>query len=369
MRGNCMNCMNLNIQYGWSLNILLVVYSQSRPHESEDRNRSRTTIVVCRTDAEFLLGGTFDTRTFALGHEFCGFPVELGEGVDPDLIKETQLYSALNYAPCTHSLNGTPAIFNSVGLGLDGGYAEYVVVDVDQLVEVPTGVSPELAAIAADAGVTAFNAVHNTAGIKKGTNSTVLIFGIGGLGHLGVQYAKYFEATVYACDIRPAARKLAVELGAVEAYNLIELNKKIADGFKVDITIDFVGTNETFNLALALLSNNDTTFPSTPKAVLVGETLTASSVNLITANIHVLTSLYGPPSALVAALDLFTKVRFDDLGQEYGAQVFQGIIHGHVEAVPLRAINEAIDDLLAFRTVGRKVVIPGRRLAARTNTI
>jgi alcohol dehydrogenase, propanol-preferring len=76
----------------------------------------------------------------------------------------------------------------------------------------PAGLRPEVAAIACDAGVTAFNAVYNVAGvslislargridkmlpgqIKKGTNFTVLIFGVGGLGHLAVQYAKHFGA-------------------------------------------------------------------------------------------------------------------------------------------------------------------------------
>jgi alcohol dehydrogenase, propanol-preferring len=78
----------------------------------------------------------------------------------------------------------------------------------------PAGLRPEVAAIACDAGVTAFNAVYNVAGvsiissmvkqdvvdqmlpvqIKEGTKFTVLIFGIGGLGHLAVQYAKHFGA-------------------------------------------------------------------------------------------------------------------------------------------------------------------------------
>ncbi|KAJ7573647.1 GroES-like protein [Mycena floridula] len=304
---------------------------------------------VCRSDVQLLTGVSIDTRTYALGHEICGVPVELGEGVDhPAIIKKNQLYSVLAFTFCTHGLVGSPAILNGTGVGLDGGYAEYVTVNVEQLVEMiglPSGLSPELAAIAADAGITAYNAVHNTAGIKKGTNFSVLIFGIGGLGHLSVQYAKHFGATdepleVYACDIKPAARKLAVELGAVEAYNLIELNQKIANGFKVDITIDFFGTNETFNSALQVLSNNDTKLPSIPKAVLaltpllfqsgVGintETLTATLLTLFSANIHVLTSVYGSRSALVAALDLFAK----------------GIVQARVQAVPLRDINNAID--------------------------
>lgn len=49
---------------------------------------------------------------------------------------------------------------------------------------------------------------------------------------------------VYACDFKPSARKLALDLGAVEAFDLIELNNKTKAGFTVDVTIDFVATNQ-----------------------------------------------------------------------------------------------------------------------------
>jgi propanol-preferring alcohol dehydrogenase len=74
----------------------------------------------------------------------------------------------------------------------------------------PEGVRPEVAAIASDAGITAYHAVQHTAKVRSAQpNHTyrnnlywqvkhgekVLIFGIGGLGHLAVQYAKHFGAT------------------------------------------------------------------------------------------------------------------------------------------------------------------------------
>ncbi len=53
------------------------------------------------------------------------------------------------------------------------------------------------------------------------------------------------RALVYAVDIKPEARALALELGAVEAYSLSTLNDKIKNGgFQVDISIDFAATSQ-----------------------------------------------------------------------------------------------------------------------------
>ena len=49
---------------------------------------------------------------------------------------------------------------------------------------------------------------------------------------------------VYACDIKPAARKLALGLGAIEAFDLLTLDKKVKEGFTPDVTIDFAVTSQ-----------------------------------------------------------------------------------------------------------------------------
>ncbi|KAJ6449501.1 hypothetical protein C8R47DRAFT_1084704 [Mycena vitilis] len=115
-------------------------------------------------------------------------------------------------------LTAQPGTIPSViGIGKDGAFAQYMITDAAALVP-PDGVPAEVAAIASDAGVTAYNAVQNAAKVKKGDK--VLIFGIGGLGHMAVQYAKYFGVNrfptsigfpVYACDFKPAQRILQLE--------------------------------------------------------------------------------------------------------------------------------------------------------------
>ncbi|KAJ7828001.1 hypothetical protein B0H13DRAFT_1656560 [Mycena leptocephala] len=300
---------------------------------------------VCHSDVAFLSGVTLDTRTFIMGHEACGVPVKLGSKVDNQVIQKGKLYSILLIDSCTHGANGYPALLSSVGLGKDGTYAEYVITTADELVPVPDGVPPEVAAIASDAGVTAYHAVQNAAKIKPGDK--VLIFGIGGLGHLAVQYAKHFGATVYVCDFKPAARKLALELGADEAFNLIELTNKTTGtpGFTVDKTIDFIANNQTFSLAMAALRGNGVNFPSSPILVLVGvsaENLVMNTADIITSGVQIHGSTYGPRSSLVAVLDLFAK----------------GIVRAHVHSEPLANVNKVIDELRAFEITGRKVVIP-----------
>ncbi|KAJ7156301.1 chaperonin 10-like protein [Mycena filopes] len=303
---------------------------------------------VCHSDVALLGGITLDTRTFIAGHEVCGTPVKLGSKVDEHIAKKGKLYSVLIADGCTHGLAGGPALNNTFGIGNDGGYAEYAIVTADMLVPVPDGVPAEVAAIASDAGTTAYHAVRDTAGVKPGDK--VLVFGVGGLGHLAVQYAKHFGATVYVCDFKPAARKLALELGATEAFSLIELTAKAAAGFTVNTTIDFVSNSQTFNLAMATLRGNDVNFPSSPIMVMVGvsaENLTFSTADLIGSGVQIRTNQYGPRSALVAALDLFAK----------------GTVRAHISSEPLENINRVIDELRAFEIVGRKVVIPhGRAL-------
>ncbi|KAJ6552020.1 chaperonin 10-like protein [Mycena vulgaris] len=286
---------------------------------------------VCHSDVTILTGVTLDTRSYILGHESCGIPVKLGPKVDPHVVQTGKLYSILALDSCVHGVNGGSALFNSLGIGRDGAYAEYIITTADTLVPVPDGVRPEVAAIASDAGVTAYHAVENAA--KKGDK--ILIFGAGGLGHLAVQYAKYFGAIVYVCDFKPAARKLAVELGATET----------AAGFTVDTTIDFVANNQTFNLAMAALRGNDVNFPTSPKCVMIGasaENLVFTTLDILTTGVQILGSTFGDRKALVTVLDLFAK----------------GTVRAHVHAEPLENVNKVIDELRAFQIIGRKVVSP-----------
>ncbi|MEN4474923.1 alcohol dehydrogenase catalytic domain-containing protein [Mycolicibacterium cosmeticum] len=97
------------------------------------------------------------------------------------------------------------------GTSTDGGYAEVVYARATGLVRVPDGLAPNLAAPLLCAGVTTFNALRNAPATP---GSLVGIQGLGGLGHLGVQYAKALGFRVAAIARGPEKADLAKQLGA-----------------------------------------------------------------------------------------------------------------------------------------------------------
>jgi alcohol dehydrogenase/propanol-preferring alcohol dehydrogenase len=95
------------------------------------------------------------------------------------------------------------------GISHDGGYGEHMIAPVTSLARVPDGLSPTDAAPLMCAGVTTFNALRNS-GARSG--DLVAVHGLGGLGHLGVQYASkmgfHTVAVARGADKAPLAESL-----------------------------------------------------------------------------------------------------------------------------------------------------------------
>lgn len=101
--------------------------------------------------------------------------------------------------------------FQVPGISYDGGYAEYVIVPAAVLALVPEALSAVDAAPLMCAGITTFNALRNS-GARPG--DTVAVLGIGGLGHLGVQFAAKMGFRTVAIARGRDKEPLAKELGA-----------------------------------------------------------------------------------------------------------------------------------------------------------
>jgi D-arabinose 1-dehydrogenase-like Zn-dependent alcohol dehydrogenase len=99
------------------------------------------------------------------------------------------------------------------GFGSDGGYAEYMIARIEALARVPAGLSDAEAAPLMCAGITTFNALRHS--LARG-GDTVAVLGLGGLGHLGVQFASKFGFYTVAIARGQDKRALAQQLGAHE---------------------------------------------------------------------------------------------------------------------------------------------------------
>ena len=97
------------------------------------------------------------------------------------------------------------------GISYDGGYQQYMIAPVEALVPIPDGLSDVEAAPLLDAGITTYNALRNSGAMP---GDLVAVQGIGGLGHLGVQFANKFGYHVAAIGRGSENAALAKKLGA-----------------------------------------------------------------------------------------------------------------------------------------------------------
>ena len=97
------------------------------------------------------------------------------------------------------------------GLSYDGGYQEYMIAPVEAIVRMPESLAPADAAPLLCAGITTFNALRHSGALPS---DLVAVQGVGGLGHLGIQFAKNFGYQVAAIGRGPENAALAKRLGA-----------------------------------------------------------------------------------------------------------------------------------------------------------
>lgn len=150
------------------------------------------------------------------GHEGVGIVESAGPGVKTVKEGDRVCIPWLGFAcgVCEYCLSGWETLCEqqqNTGYSIDGGYAEYAKANASYVGKVPDGVDPREAAPVTCAGVTTYKAVK-VAGTRS--SDLVAIFGIGGLGHLAVQYAKIAGGTVIAVDLVDSKLQLAQQLGA-----------------------------------------------------------------------------------------------------------------------------------------------------------
>ena len=214
---------------------------------------------LCHTDIHAAHGDwpVQPTPPFVPGHEGIGVIKELGAGVANRRIGERVAIPWLGYAcgECRYCIDGRETLCEqqeNSGYSIDGAFAEYAVANARFVVPVPDGVSSVDAAPLSCAGVTTYKALKTA---KILPSERVAIFGIGGLGHLAVQYAHIMGGSVVAVDIEKDKLDLARELGADELVNAADVDPVAAlqalGG--VDIALVLAASPKVFEQAFASL--------------------------------------------------------------------------------------------------------------------
>jgi D-arabinose 1-dehydrogenase-like Zn-dependent alcohol dehydrogenase len=172
---------------------------------------------VCHSDSitkEGILPGITYPRV--PGHEVAGVIDEAGAGVTawkPGQRVGVGWHGGQDGTclSCRRGDFGNCANLKICGVSYDGGYQEYMVAPVEALAAVPSSLSAAEACPLMCAGVTTFNALRHSGALPS---DLAAIQGVGGLGHLGVQFAKKFGYRVAAVGRGPGNAALAKKLGA-----------------------------------------------------------------------------------------------------------------------------------------------------------
>lgn len=307
---------------------------------------------VCHSDIHVLDGEVpFLKHTFTMGHEVCGELVEVGSEVG-SAFKKGALYAVHGPNPCgncEYCRTGRDNLCDGpnrawIGLGADGGYAEFIKVPARNLVEVPKGVAPQVAAVATDAVLTPWHALKTLANVGQG--GTVLVLGLGGLGLNGMQIARALGAHVVASDVRDTTLQLARQFGAEEVFHSKELEEKLK-GRKFDVVGDFVGREETFLQAQNLVR---------PGGILAAVGLGAPKVPFLpmvisSFEIRVQGSFWG------TSLELKEVLQY----------IAEGKIQPQVDTGALGDVNHWIEELKQGKVKSRMALLPKAGEAKKTS--
>ncbi len=181
---------------------------------------------VCHTDLHAMEGDwpVKPSPPFIPGHEGVGEIVALGAGVDDlaigDLVGNAWLWSACG--SCQYCRTGWETLCEAQqngGYSVDGSFGQYMLVDARFAVRIPHGADPIEIAPVLCAGVTVYKGLKMT---EARPGQWVAISGIGGLGHIAVQYAKAMGLRVVAVDIADDKLALARQHGAELVINALD---------------------------------------------------------------------------------------------------------------------------------------------------
>jgi NAD+-dependent secondary alcohol dehydrogenase Adh1 len=301
---------------------------------------------LCRTDVHIRDGwfapAVATELPLTLGHETTGWVREVGSAVeniavgDPVICHPQQscgLCPACRIGDdmrCARGLSFT-------GLTRAGGFADLMKLTDRGVLRLPAGLEPADLAPHADAGLTVMHVVRKAVPLL-GAGTRVVVVGVGGLGHIGVQCLRALTAAeVIAVDPDPEALKLATDCGAHHVVETADQVPELTGGAGAEAVIDFVGEGDAVASSLGMVRARGTYF-----VVGYGGELRVPTFNLVLPEISVVGNAVGTHDDLRALVALAAS----------------GAVSLRTRRYPLTAFADAIADLEQGRMHGRGVLVP-----------
>src|SRR5215510_10857228 len=313
---------------------------------------------VCHSDIHlqdgyFDLGGgqKLDVRgnrplPFTLGHEIAGTVEAAGpdaKGAAPG--KFCAAYPWIGCGNCGLCARGDEHLCNApraLGITVDGGYATHVMVPHSRYLLDVEGIAPEIAGPLMCSGLTGYGAVKKAVPYLR--LGPLLIVGLGGVGMMGLQFARALtDSPVFVADIDRAKREAALKLGAAEAFDPADAGARKAiakaSGGGVGAAIDFAGSDKSLNFAHGPVAKGGA-------VIIVGLIGGSFTIPVPMFPLRALTIMGSYVGSTTEAREMIELVKAGKVAPI------------PVELRPLEKTSPSLDDLREGRIVGRVVIAP-----------
>lgn len=283
---------------------------------------------------------------FTLGHEIAGHVAAVGpEVTDVDVGERYAVFPWIGCGDCALCAVGDEHLCNApraLGVTVDGGYATHVLLPHPRYLLNVEGIDPKLAGSYMCSGLTAYSALKKVA--AHGRSGPIMIVGLGGVGMMGLQFARaMFEGDLFAADIDAVKREAASQLGAAQTFDPAEedVRRAIMKATRggAAAAIDFVGSERSLGFAQGVVSKGGI-------AVVVGLMGGGFSLPAAMFPLRALTIMGSYVGSLAEAREMLDLVRTGKVAPI------------PVELRPLVEAGRTLDDLREGNVLGRVVLTP-----------
>jgi len=313
---------------------------------------------VCHSDLHlqdgyFDLGGgqKLDVRgnrplPFTFGHEIAGTVEAAGPDAHGAPVgKRYAAYPWIGCGKCGLCARGDEHMCNApraLGVTVDGGYATHVLVPHPRYLLDVEGIAPEIAGPLMCSGLTGYGAIKKALPYLRA--GPLLIVGLGGVGMMGLQFARALTtAPIFVADIDASKRKAALELGAKEAFDPADAGARKAiakaSGGGVGAAVDYAGSDKSFAFAHSVVAKGGAAIV----VGLIGGSFTLPVPMFVLRALTVMGSYVGSMTEAREMIDLVKAGKIAPIP---------------VEKRPLDQTSRSLDDLREGKIVGRVVITP-----------